>query len=54
MHALSWNKVTAPRSLGGLGIKNLSTFSDSLLAPAILPVLNQECSILWVDLLLNK
>ncbi|WOL16677.1 ribonuclease H protein [Canna indica] len=52
-HLLSWDKVTAKKASGGLGVRDLSLVRYSLLAKRILPFLNRSGS-LWSKLLCEK
>ncbi|WOL09136.1 hypothetical protein Cni_G17889 [Canna indica] len=52
-HLLSWDKVTANKASGGLGVRDLSLFRFSLLAKRVLPFLNKsDC--LWAKVLRVK
>lgn len=51
MHLLAWERLTLPKSLGGLGLKKISCFSQA--GPAILKLLNRS-DIPWVHLVIAK
>lgn len=53
LHLVKWDSVTLPKSLGGLGIHDLSSKSLSLQAKRVLDYLNQVPS-LWVRLVSIK
>lgn len=53
MALLMWSLVTQPKHDGGLGLKNLQSFSISLLGPSLLKLLN-SANVPWVSLVSAK
>lgn len=53
LHLVKWETIQKPLVNGGLGLKCMTDFNISLVAPNILKVLNKE-NIPWVNLVHQK